>query len=152
MITGAAPDDALVYAAVEQVWDALLSSSPERWPDDRPAQFETGVRAQIELRGHWNGRLVLTCDSQVASRIANTMLGAEADEVVSEDDVHDAVGEVINVVGGSVKGALGGAMTLGLPGVGPTSRQPGAGEGFVVSWCGAPVFVQVVPDGPEPTG
>ena len=89
---------------------------------------------------------MLTCDSEVATRIASTMLGAGTDEVVSEDDVHDAVGEVINVVGGSVKGALGGAMTLGLPGVRPTSAQPHAGEGFVVSWRGAPVFVQVVPD------
>ena len=146
MTIGTAPDDALVQSAVEQVWDALLSSSTEHWPQDRPARFDTGVRAQIELRGHWNGQLVLTCDSEVATRIASTMLGAGTDEVVSEDDVHDAVGEVINVVGGSVKGALGGAMTLGLPGVRLTSTQPHADEGFVVSWHGAPVFVQVVPD------
>ena len=33
MTIGTAPDEALVQAAVEQVWDALLSSSTERWPE-----------------------------------------------------------------------------------------------------------------------
>jgi chemotaxis protein CheX len=152
MIIGTAPDEALVEAAVAQVWDALLSSSPERWPDDRTPSFGNGIQAQIELRGHWNGRLVLRCESEVATRIAAAMLDVEPGETVSEDDVHDAVGEVINVVGGSVKGALGGTMSLGLPGVLPASTAPDLEQGFVVSWCGAPVFVQVVPDEAEPTG
>lgn len=148
MIIGSSPEEALVQVAVEQVWDALLSSSAERWPDDVPPEFDCGIQAQIELRGHWNGRLVLTCDSEVATRIASTMRGAEPHEVVSEEDIRNAVGEVINVVGASVNGALGGTMTLGLPGVRQTSLPPDVEEGFVVSWRGAPVFVQVVPDRP----
>lgn len=146
MIIGTAPDDALVHAAIEQVWDALLSSSTEPWPDDVAPPPTSGLRAQIELRGHWNGRLLLTCDREVAHQIASTMLGVEAGEAVSEVDVHDAVGEVLNVVGGSVKGALGGAMTLGLPGVSAISAAGDLGEGVVVAWRGAPVFVQIVPE------
>jgi chemotaxis protein CheX len=146
MTISAAPDQALVLAAIEQVWGSMLFASAEPWPADLPAVFETGVQAQIELRGDWNGRLVLTCDSDVATQIAGAMLGLGPDEELPELDVHDAVGEVLNVVGGSVKGALTGSSALGLPGVTGTTEVPGRDESFVVSWGEAPVYVQIVPD------
>jgi hypothetical protein len=146
MTLAAAPDEALVHAAIEQVWGSMLFSSAEPWPAGVDPEFETGLQAQIELRGDWNGRLVLTCDSGVAAQIASAMLGVDPDEALPEDDVHDAVGEVLNVVGGSVKGALGGVLALGLPGVSETSASPTSDDCLVVSWRGAPVFVQVVPD------
>lgn len=146
MTLAAAPDRALVHAAIEQVWSAMLFTPAEPWPDGVTPEFGTGLQAQIELRGDWNGRLVLTCDGDVAVQIAGAMLGAAADEALPEIDVLDAVGEVLNVVGGSVKGALGGETALGLPGVRPTSVPPAADECLVVSWRGAPVYVQVVPD------
>jgi hypothetical protein len=141
-----APDQALVLAAIEQVWGSMLFASAEPWPTDLPAVFETGVQAQIELRGDWNGRLVLTCDSEVATQIAGAMLGMGPDEELPEIDVHDAVGEVLNVVGGSVKGALTGNSALGLPGVTGTTEVPERNDSFVVSWGEAPVYVQIVPD------
>ena len=146
MTISSAPDQALVLAAIEQVWGSMLFASAEPWPADRPADFGTGVQAQIELRGDWNGRLVLTCDSGVATQIAGAMLGLDADEELPEPDVHDAVGEVLNVVGGSVKGALVGTWALGLPGVSETSEAPARDESFVVSWGDAPVYVQILPD------
>lgn len=141
-----APDQALVLAAIEQVWGSMLFASAEPWPAERPAEFETGVQAQIELRGDWTGRLVLTCDSVVASQIAGAMLGMGPEEELLEPDVHDAVGEVLNVVGGSVKGALIGTWALGLPGVSETTGAPSRDDSFVVSWGDAPVYVQIVPD------
>jgi chemotaxis protein CheX len=146
MTVGIAPDHALLQAVIEQVWSALLFTPAEPWPGERAPQFETGLQAQIELRGDWNGRLVLTCDREVAAQIAGAMLGADADEALPEADVHDAVGEVLNVVGGSVKGALGGTTSLGLPGVRPISALPAANEGLVVSWRGEPVLVHIVPE------
>jgi chemotaxis protein CheX len=143
---GSAPDNALVLAAIEQVWGSMLFASAEPWPADLPADFGSGVQAQIELRGDWNGRLVLTCDSDVAAQIAGAMLGCGPEEVLLDLDVHDAVGEVLNVVGGSVKGALDGVSALGLPGVTACSAPPAPGECMVVSWRDAPVYVQVVPD------
>ena len=141
-----APDLELVHAAFEQVWGSMLFTAIEPWPEGVVPEFADGVQAQIELRGDWNGRIVLTCDTEVATQIAGAMLGAPAEEVIPDDDVHDAVGEVLNVVGGSVKGALGGAMALGLPGVTLTSDRPSSGRSMIISWHGAPVFVEVVPD------
>jgi chemotaxis protein CheX len=146
MTISSAPDEALVLAAIEQVWGSMLFASAEPWPTDRAVVFGSGVQAQIELRGDWNGRLVLTCDSDVATQIAGAMLGLGPDEELPELDVHDAVGEVLNVVGGSVKGALVGTWALGLPGVTETSEAPGRDESFVVSWGDAPVYVQILPE------
>ncbi len=146
MPISSAPDEALVLAAIEQVWGSMLFATAEPWPADRPAVFETGLQAQIELRGEWNGRLVLTCDSVVAHQIAGAMLGLGPEDELEEPDVHDAVGEVLNVVGGSVKGALPGTSALGLPGVAAVTAVPARAESFVVSWGDAPVYVQIVPD------
>jgi chemotaxis protein CheX len=146
MTTYSAPDQALVHAAIEQVWGSMLFEPADPWPADVPAEFETGLQAHIEIRGGWNGRLLLTCDSAVAAQIAGALLGTGPAEPVDEPDVHDAVGEVLNVVGGSVKGAIGGSMTLGLPGVRASASPPSCEESLVVSWRGAPVHVQIVPD------
>ena len=146
MTAGVAPDQALVHAAIDQVWSSMLYTSAEPWPDGLAADFSTGLQAQIALRGDWNGRLVLTCDVDVAAQIATAMLGTPTEEELSAVDVHDAVGEVLNVVGGSVKGALGGITALGLPGVHECSAPPPAEDCFVISWRGAPVYVQVAPD------
>lgn len=146
MTVSTGPDEVLVHAAIEQVWGAMLFTAAERWAGDHPPAFETGLRAEIGLRGEWTGRLVLTCDSAVATEIAGAMLGAAPDEPLPLPDVHDAVGEVLNVVGGSVKGALGGSTVLGLPAVTECSEPPSADGCFVVSWRGAPVYVQVLPD------
>jgi hypothetical protein len=141
-----APDEALVLAAIEQVWGSMLFATAEPWPVGRTAEFETGLQAQIELRGEWNGRLVLTCDSIVANQIAGAMLGLGPEDELDQPDVHDAVGEVLNVVGGSVKGALPGTSALGLPGVSEVTQVPSREQSFVVSWGDAPVYVQIVPD------
>jgi hypothetical protein len=146
MTIGIAPDQALVHAAFEQVWGSMLFTALEPWPEGVTPELGNGLQAQIELRGDWNGRIVLTCDTVVAHQMAGAMLGAPAEEILPEEDVSDAVGEVLNVVGGSVKGALGGAMALGLPGVTPSTSRPSADRSMVISWHGAPVFVEVVPD------
>ncbi len=141
-----APDQELVLAAIQQVWGAMLFATAEPWQSGQAPEFETGVQAQIELRGDWNGRLVLTCDSDVATQMAGAMLGLEPDEELPTLDVHDAMGEVLNVVGGSVKGALLGTWSLGLPGVAETSEAPSSDDSFVLSWGSAPVYVQILPN------
>lgn len=146
MSVSSAPDEALVLAAIEQVWGSMLFAGTSRRAAGPPVRFECGLQAQIELRGEWNGRLVLTCDLVVASQIAGAMLGLAPGDELDRLDVCDAVGEVLNVVGGSVKGALPGAAALGLPAVREVTAAPPRDESFVVSWGDAPVYVQIVPD------
>jgi hypothetical protein len=143
MTTVVAPDEELVRAAVDLVWSSMLFATVEPWPSGLDAALPEGVRATIELRGDWNGRLALTCAADVAGEIAGAMVGTTAAEL-SAEDVHDALGEVVNVVGGTVKGALGGELALGLPEVRACASDPAADGGFVLGWQGAPIHVQVL--------
>ena len=139
-------DDELVGAVVEQVWESLLGSVALAWVGPQPAGGAApSVCAQVRLSGDWNGLVRLTCDPATAEALAAAMLMTGPDEALLEEDVHDAVGEVVNVVGGNVKGALVGETSLGLPQVAlaaltddavPTSR-------CVLDWRGAPVVVEV---------
>ena len=123
-------DEEIVRSIIDQVWESLLQAEALPWFGEEPG--EGGVRAQITLTGEWNGVVRLSCDPGTAERIAATMLSVDDDEHLPVEDVHDAVGEVVNVVGGNVKGALGGETWLGLPHVtahaGGQPRPAGAGR------------------------
>lgn len=75
-----------------------------------------GVLAMISLVGPWAGAGVVGCDEKMACRLAKSLLMCECPEV--NDDVLDAMGEVANMVIGTVKNSLEstvGAMSLGIP-------------------------------------
>jgi chemotaxis protein CheX len=137
----------VVRSIVEQVWESLLQAPAVPWSgglgSDRPT-----VAAQVTLAGDWNGAVRMSCDVVTAARLAGTMLGTD-DEPLPEDDVHDAVGEIVNVIGGNVKGSLDGSTSLGLPTVDvaptdPQSRLALLVSQCVVEWHGAPVTVEVL--------
>jgi hypothetical protein len=143
MTTTTGPDTDLVQAALEQVWESMLYAVAEPVPSTTGA-LANGLEATIAVSGAWNGELRLFCDAGAAQQMAATMLGAPSDEELPELDVHDAVGEILNVVGGSVKGALEGESRLGLPQVRPATSLPDPADCVAVSWRGAPVYVQIV--------
>ncbi len=143
-------DHEVVVSIVDQVWESLLQTVALPWEGEHGT--DGPVHAEITLRGDWNGLVRLTCHPDTAQRITGSMLGADPDEVFPESDVHDAVGEIVNVIGGSVKGALGGHSTLGLPVV--TAAEPGTpgpahpdrhdlASRCVVTLQGSPVIVEV---------
>ncbi|MGA8209603.1 MAG: chemotaxis protein CheX [Nocardioidaceae bacterium] len=139
-----AVDDEVVRSIIDQVWEALFGAVAVPWAGEESVDVR-GLRAQVSLRGDWNGLVRMTCGTGTAERLAGTMLMAEPDEVLSDEDVHDAVGEVVNVVGGNVKGALGGHTSLGLPVVDVTSTSDDTvpASRTVVDWFGAPVVLEV---------
>ena len=143
MTVTAAPDSGLVQAALEQVWESMLYAVAEPLPAGSDP-LAGALEASITVSGAWDGELRLFCDGDAARQMAATMLGAPHDEELPELDVHDAVGEILNVVGGSVKGALEGESRLGLPQVRPADRLPDPAACVAVSWRGAPVYVQIV--------
>jgi chemotaxis protein CheX len=57
----------------------------------------------ITFKGGIEGCLAISCDMQCAKTIATNMLGMELGEEVDEDETADAMGEVANMVMGSLK-------------------------------------------------
>ena len=60
------------------------------------------VLAVTEITGEWNGTVCLAC-SRAAARHATAVMFGIDDEDLTPADVTDAVGELINVVGGNIK-------------------------------------------------
>ena len=66
------------------------------------------------LEGDWKGGVTLDFENRLAKMSAAHIFGMETDEVEAED-VHDAVGELANQVGGLIKGKLAPKSLLSLP-------------------------------------
>ena len=77
--------------------------------------------------------------------LTRALLREHAPEVLEEEDVDDALGELANVVGGNVKAVLPGPSVLGLPETG-TTPPPGREADTCrvdVLWRGEPLTVSV---------
>jgi chemotaxis protein CheX len=104
-----------VWRIVADVWDSMLGLPAVR--ADRAFELHGALTASVQVEGDWRGLVTLTLPQSTAAAITRVMLQLAADAEVSEEDVADAVGEVVNVVGGNVKALLGGRTRLGLPAV-----------------------------------
>jgi chemotaxis protein CheX len=145
MSTAAEEQHELMREIIDMVWESLLQAEAVPWFGPEPVEA-TAVRAQVTLSGDWNGAIRLSCDGETAERIAGSMLSLTAGAHLPREDVYDAIGEVVNVVGGNVKGALGGTTSLGLPTIldGPPDAAFNPSSRHLVDWHGAPVVVEVV--------
>lgn len=107
-----APEDLL------QIVDDVLSSfAGETSSVDEPPAADgarAGVTAGIHVSGAWNGSVMLSCSTAYAYAVAAAMLDVAADEV-TDADVSDAIGEVANMIGGSVKALMPEPSVLSLP-------------------------------------
>ena len=135
------PHDLQVFG--EEVLTAFLLE--QEGPGATQADGTGWVHASIAVTGGWSGRITLDVSRAGADVLARRMLLSDE---VSEDDVTDAVGELVNVLGGNVKGLLLEESALGLPQV-LTHDEP-APRGAAVEvchaelvWAGHPVDVRV---------
>ena len=108
-----------VVGITHEVWGTYLGAPDELV--DCPLDGGTGsvpaselVTASVSVAGVWAGHIVVTTTWQAALAIAGAMFQMPPTEITNAD-VTDAVGEVVNVVGGNVKSSVPDPSTLSLP-------------------------------------
>ena len=116
-------DEATVCEIAEQAWLALVGEDEVLVPLPAPLPART-LSSWVEIAGPWTGVVVLTTGCDTAAELTRALLGPHAPEVLEDEDIDDALGELANVVGGNVKAVLPGPSVLGLPEVG-TAPEPG---------------------------
>ena len=139
--------EALHGIAVE-IWSAYLGldlSSPLT-PSQNPGPLE--VVASISVTGAWDGHVVVSASERAGIAIPAAMLALDLDDV-TDADLLDAAGELVNVVGGNVKSLLPQPSLLSLPltsRAGQHVRYPGTREicGLSAEWRGEPVSISVL--------
>ena len=74
--------------------------------DPQPFQ-QSEVTGLIGFAGAMGGYVSIHCSHSQAAEFTARLLGADADEALTVDDIRDAIGEIINIVAGTVKRELG---------------------------------------------
>jgi chemotaxis protein CheX len=86
---------------------------------------------------------VLASD-ELAARIASGMFGAEAGEL-SDEEILDAMGELVNIIGGNAKGIIDCECRLSLPCVGRyTSELPESSLKIDFDCDGLPITIAMI--------
>lgn len=98
---------------VESVFSIMLSIQVEPVEADWTPAIDR-VTATIQIGGSWRGVVVLEASRNQCCEYAAAMLGSEAPPSVT-DDVRDAMGELVNMVGGNLKCTLAQGARLSLP-------------------------------------
>jgi chemotaxis protein CheX len=112
---------------VERLWQTTLKL-PLRHLPDAGVLFTEGTEtltASIRFGGSFPALLSMTCSASLAQCIAAAMFQVRADRATSRD-VHDALGEVINILGGNLKAVLSPSCQLSLPAVADGDVAPQA--------------------------
>ncbi|HWJ81090.1 MAG TPA: chemotaxis protein CheX [Nocardioides sp.] len=152
-----APTHDDVRGVVDEVWETLLGDAaplmtrlvPARAPFDSAGVWS----ASVSVSGGWQGIVTVELTEYVAGALAATMLALPEGLEVVDADIADAVGELVNMVGGNVKSLMPGPSVLSLPSVaaGRAAFSSDASEvaRVDVTWAEQPVrvCVHVVPAG-----
>lgn len=145
------PDPDTVEQIVGDIFVGLLGEGAAR-PVPRAAApavpgagSDAEITASVSVTGAWAGHVVIRCSTALARALAGRLFLVPEDEVV-EAEICDAVGELVNVVGGNVKAMMPGPSVLTLPRVtvhGAAEHLPGAVETLrlELSWCSEPLTI-----------
>ncbi len=68
---------------------------------EKMLSFHESITGMLGFSGDIKGMLRLHCPSMVALAITGSLLGMEVEQI--DDDVHDAIGELANMVAGGLK-------------------------------------------------
>ncbi len=141
------PDD--VEQVTRTVWMALVEQELENRGEEAPTLSGRFLTGCVQITGEWEGAIVVSCSFALAMNTTAFMFDMEVDEVTREE-LQDAVGELANMVGGSLKGLVPGPSRLSLPtvvdGSDYSTKIPGAKQVVqaALSAAGEPLIVTVL--------
>jgi chemotaxis protein CheX len=101
--------------------------------DEPTADGRTELGGVIPISGGWNGLVAMGCSEAFARRLAAVMFDMEPDEM-SEGEVVDAFGELVNVTTGNIKALLPHGCAMGTPTVAPDLTLGADGGTKVQLW------------------
>jgi chemotaxis protein CheX len=134
-----------IRVVTNDVWHSFLAHhGPLEWAAG-PLPDAGLVQASVGIHGDWSCTVTLEMAPVTAETAARTMLHVD---VVAEEDVTDALGELVNMIGGNIKSLLPSASALGLPQVVHAPRHTSAAavtEHYRVelAWAGTPIRIRV---------
>lgn len=95
-----------VIAATKEVFSTMVMMEvSDDFPLKEPvSRFKCSITGMVGFAGIYSGVISIHCPVDLALKVTSNMLGIDCDEV--NDDLNDAIGEIANMLGGSVKQVL----------------------------------------------
>jgi chemotaxis protein CheX len=95
-----------VIDATKEVFTTMVMMNPcDDYPLQEPvSHFKCSITGMVGFAGTYSGIISVHCPINLAMKITSNMLGMECDEV--NEDLNDAIGEISNMLGGSIKQVL----------------------------------------------
>lgn len=95
-----------VIDATKEVFSTMVMMDViDDFPLKEPvSRFKCSITGMVGFAGTYSGVISIHCPVTLALKVTTNMLGVECDEV--NDDLNDAIGEIANMLGGSVKQVL----------------------------------------------
>jgi chemotaxis protein CheX len=95
--------ESVLLDSVKEIFETMIFMDVARYNEpDRKLEGDT-LLGTITFKDAVKGCLSICCDKRCAKNIAISMLGLELTAELSKDEICDAIGEVTNMVMGSVK-------------------------------------------------
>lgn len=123
---------------------AMLGIPFDSAPREPANPAPTAIESSIEISGDWNAEVRVIASADLASQIACAMFDVDADEI-SNCEIHDAMGEIVNVIGGNAKGIVDADCQLSLPCVGEFTQLHENPTLFNTFTClNSPISIQLI--------
>ena len=96
-----------ISGAMNEVFDTMLSMDIELADEGVQATVDgERIVGSVGLAGKAVGSVSIQVNEAFARSITAAMLGMDEDEIDGDEDVHDVIGELSNMVGGDLKSRL----------------------------------------------
>lgn len=92
-----------VIEATREVFSTMVMMEvTDEFPLKEPvSRFKCSITGMVGFAGTYSGVISIHCPVALALKITSNMLGIDCDDV--NEDLNDAIGEIANMLGGSVK-------------------------------------------------
>lgn len=123
-----------ISRVVQEVWSSMLGVDVVDLLNHEPDPRKRGALLSIvKFMGAWQGTVSMNCSPELARQLAAGMFGTEPEQL-SEEEIRDALGELVNIIGGNLKQLLPKPCNLSLPAVSEdASRNSDPEAGRLVS-------------------
>lgn len=95
-----------VLAGAKEVFETMIFMNLEECCDSEQHIEGNTILGSITFNGELSGCLAICCNFICAKAIARNMLGMDENEEITHEEIYDAIGEVTNMVMGSIKSKL----------------------------------------------
>ncbi len=103
-----------IQHCTQLVCSTLLDFEVQPSPGYYKASPANTITGSVHITGEWNGTILLSLPSSLVGKLTEKLFSIEPGKS-SKNDKEDAVGELINMIGGNIKALLPEPSKLSVP-------------------------------------